>query len=100
MAININNTINIISNTSFNTLGFVATPAAPASGSFAGFTIISKEAVITSLIDYNENELVVANDNRFMDLLPGITIPLYCKYVELSVGSILIHPISTQIPQL
>ena len=85
-----------MANTSFNTLGLVATPAAPASGSFSGFTALANTKII-SLIDFEGNNL--ANITNWI-LPAGTIIPLYCTYVELSPGKLLLHPISIQIPQI
>jgi hypothetical protein len=69
------------------------------SGSFAGFTKISgSTANISSLIDYNGNELV----------LPGSAIVIkdslkydqYFNYIKITQGTLLLYPLSTTTPQI
>jgi hypothetical protein len=68
------------------------------SGSFAGFSIISGSAKISSLIDYNGNEVVLSgsviniNDNSKYDQ--------YFNYIKVTQGALLLYPISTTIPQI
>jgi hypothetical protein len=85
-----------MANTSFNTLGLVVTPAAPASGSFSGFTALANTRII-SLIDFEGNQLA---DPTYWTLSAGTTIPLYCTYIKLDSGTVVAYPISLTIPQI
>lgn len=80
------------------TIPFTGGVTNEASGSFAGFIGISDTTNISSLIDYNGNELV----------LPGSIIVInrnsksdqFFNYVKVTQGSLLLYPISTTIPQI
>jgi hypothetical protein len=69
------------------------------SGSFAGFTKISiRAAIISSLIDYNGNELVLSGS--IINIDNNSKYDQYFNYIKVAQGSLLLYPISTTIPQI
>ncbi len=69
-----------------NPTGIVTTTTA--TGSFAGFTVVSSSATITGLKDANGSELTTTDW-----IIPaGFTIPIYVTSASLSSGAILLYP--------
>ena len=69
-----------------NPTGIVTTTTA--TGSFAGFTVVSGSATITGLKDANGSELTTTDW-----IIPaGFTIPIYVTSASLSSGAILLYP--------
>ena len=69
-----------------NPTGIVTTTTA--TGSFAGFTVVSGSATITGLKDANDSELTTTDW-----IIPtGFTIPIYVTSASLSSGAILLYP--------
>lgn len=69
-----------------NPTGIVTTTTA--TGSFAGFTVVSGSATITGLKDANGSELTTTDW-----IIPaGFTIPIYVTSASLSSGTILLYP--------
>ena len=69
-----------------NPTGIVTTTTA--TGSFAGFTVVSGSATITGLKDANGSQLATTNW-----IIPaGFTIPIYVTSASLSSGAILLYP--------
>jgi hypothetical protein len=69
-----------------NALGVVTTTSA--TGSFAGFTVVSGSATITGLKDAYGTELTTTDW-----IIPaGFTIPIFVTSCSLSSGAILLYP--------
>ena len=69
------------------------------SGSFAGFSHISGSVNISSLIDYNGNELVLSGSSiQYSSADPKYD--QYFNYIKITQGALLLYPISTTIPQI
>jgi hypothetical protein len=69
-----------------NPTGIVTTTTA--TGSFAGFTVVSGSATITGLKDANGSELTTTDW-----IIPaGFTIPIYVTSASLSSGAIVLYP--------
>ena len=69
------------------------------SGSFAGFSNISGSVNISSLIDYNGNELVLSGSSiQYSSADPKYD--QYFNYIKITQGALLLYPISTTIPQI
>lgn len=69
-----------------NPTGIVTTTTA--TGSFAGFTVVSGSATITGLKDANGSELATT-----AWVIPaGFTIPIFVTSASLSSGAILLYP--------
>ena len=69
-----------------NPTGIVTTTTA--TGSFAGFTVVSGSATITGLKDANGSELTTTDW-----IIPaGFTVPIYVTSASLSSGAILLYP--------
>lgn len=88
-----------MANTSFNTSGYIVSfdNAIPeATGAFAGFTVLNN-ATIISFIDYSGTDLASTVN---WNVSSGTTIPLYCSYISVSAGDLLLYPLSTAIPQI
>ena len=69
-----------------NPTGIVTTTTA--TGSFAGFTVVSGSATITGLKDANGSELTTTD----WVIPAGFTIPIYVTSASLSSGAILLYP--------
>ena len=88
-----------MANTSFNTSGYIVSfdnSIPEATGAFAGFTVLA-EATIINFIDYEGTDLASTVN---WTISPGTTIPLYCSYISVSAGDLLLYPLSTAIPQI
>jgi hypothetical protein len=87
-----------MANTSFNTSGYIisisTTPEA--TGAFAGFTALT-DITVTNFVDYEGTDLASTVN---WSLPAGTTIPLYCSYIVISAGDLLLYPLSTAIPQI
>ena len=69
-----------------NPTGIVTTTTA--TGSFAGFTVVSGSATINGLKDANGSELTTTD----WIIQAGFTIPIYVTSASLSSGAILLYP--------
>jgi hypothetical protein len=88
-----------MANTSFNTSGYIVSfdnSIPEVTGAFAGFTALTNITVI-NFVDYEGTDLA-STVNWYIPA--GTTIPLYCSYISVSAGDLLLYPLSTAIPQI
>jgi len=74
-----------MANIPVNAIGIVTTTSA--TGSFAGFTVVSGSATITGLKDANNSELATTE----WVIPSGHTIPIFVTSASLSSGAILLY---------
>ena len=87
-----------MANTSFNTSGYIISSGTTpeVTGAFAGFTALTDITVI-NFVDYEGTDLASTVN---WTVPAGTTIPLYCSYIAVSAGDLLLYPLSTTIPQI
>jgi hypothetical protein len=77
-----------MANTPVNPTGFYTSTTA--TGSFAGFTVVSGSATFTGLKDSN-NGILATNSNPLV-IPAGFTVPIFVTSASLSSGAILLYP--------